>query len=125
MKYLENVTVKFHKTTILKQISLDTNASKIAIIGPNGAGKSTILNLLAHEICTQEGKVISLHSFSYFFQSFSLFSHLTLKENLQVFIEKDWNSKLADQLGIDHLKDKKLNFALMAKNKEQLFVWPF
>ncbi len=110
MKYLENVTVKFHKTTILKQISLDTNASKIAIIGPNGAGKSTILNLLAHEIGTQEGKVISLHSFSYFFQSFSLFSHLTLKENLQVFIEKDWNSKLADQLGIDHLKDKKAKF---------------
>ena len=79
MKYLENVTVKFHKTTILKQISLDTNASKIAIIGPNGAGKSTILNLLAHEICTQEGKVISLHSFSYFFKDIRLPNSSILK----------------------------------------------
>ena len=109
MNYLENVSVKFHKTTILENISLNTSASKIAIVGPNGIGKTTILNLLSQEIRPISGEVNKLQSFSYFFQSFSLFPHLTLKENLQVFIEKDWNIELAKQLGIDHLKDKKAN----------------
>lgn len=107
MNYLENVSVRFHKTTILENISLNTSASKIAIVGPNGIGKTTILNLLSQEIRPISGKVNKLQSFSYFFQSFSLFPQLTLKENLQVFIEKDWNIELAKQLGIDHLKDKK------------------
>ena len=107
MNYLENVSVRFHKTTILDNTSLNTSASKIAIVGPNGIGKTTILNLLSQEIRPISGKVNKLQSFSYFFQSFSLFPQLTLKENLQVFIEKDWNIELAKQLGIDHLKDKK------------------
>lgn len=98
MNYLENVSVKIHKTTILENISLNTSASKIAIVGPNGIGKTTILNLLSQEIRPISGEVNKLQSFSYFFQSFSLFPHLTLKENLQVFIEKDWNIKLAKQL---------------------------
>ena len=110
MNYLENVSVKFHKTTILENISLNTSASKIAIVGPNGIGKTTILNLLSQEIRPISGEVNKLQSFSYFFQSFYLFPHLTLKENLQVFIEKDWNIELAKQLGIDHLKDKKAKF---------------
>ena len=79
MNYLENVSVKIHKTTILENISLNTSASKIAIVGPNGIGKTTILNLLSQEIRPISGEVNKLQSFSYFFQSFFFISSFNFK----------------------------------------------
>jgi len=45
---VENVSLGYGETTIVKDLSLEFPKGKItAIIGPNGAGKSTLLKLLA------------------------------------------------------------------------------
>ena len=48
--YLNNISVSFGETEILKNVSLEVNSKdKIAIIGRNGAGKTTLLKVITGE----------------------------------------------------------------------------
>lgn len=48
--YLNNISVSFGETEILKNISLEVNSKdKVAIIGRNGAGKTTLLKVITGE----------------------------------------------------------------------------
>ena len=48
--YLDNISVSFGETEILKNVSLEVNSKdKIAIIGRNGAGKTTLLKVITGE----------------------------------------------------------------------------
>ena len=109
MQLLKNVTVKFNHKLILENVNLNSEAKKIAIIGLNGSGKSTILNLLTNEIMPNEGEIYSIKNATYFFQNFSLFSDLTVNENMQLFIHQNWNETLATQLDLHNFKDKKIS----------------
>lgn len=45
--YVENLSVRFNRTDILKQVSFALNAGEyLAIIGPNGAGKTTLVKTM-------------------------------------------------------------------------------
>lgn len=54
---LDEVTVAYGTTIVLKKISLTVNrGDKIAVIGPNGAGKTTLLRACSDMVPLQKGK---------------------------------------------------------------------
>jgi len=55
---LENVTKKFKKTSLLKDINLSIyKGQSVALIGNNGVGKSTLLKIIANLSSIESGKV--------------------------------------------------------------------
>ncbi len=97
---VENLSKKFGELTVLKNINLDINKGEvISIIGPSGTGKSTFLrclNLLETptggkifideiDILDKETNVPKIRQrMGMVFQSFNIFSHLTVLENLTI-----------------------------------------
>ena len=109
MSFIEmrNIRKDFGKNTILHSVDMDLEKGKvISIIGPSGAGKSTLLRCLNHleliqggSICVEgeylaqekDGKVVYaddvtarriLLRMGMVFQSFNLFPHMTVLDNI-------------------------------------------
>ncbi len=96
----EKLEKKFGDVTVLKEINVEINKGEIiSIIGPSGTGKSTFLrclNLLEkptggkiyideQDILDKQTNVPKLRQkMGMVFQSFNLFSHLTVLENLTI-----------------------------------------
>jgi ABC-2 type transport system ATP-binding protein len=93
--YTENVTKSYHGTTALKGVSLQIPyGERFGLIGPDGAGKTTLIRILSSllswdsgevfvggkDVCKQVRAVRSL--VGYMPQRFSLYSDLTVQENL-------------------------------------------
>lgn len=99
MLEVKNIIKSFDKKQILNNINFKIeNGEKVIIIGPSGSGKSTFLRCLnfletidGGEI-TFEGKQINekinldeyRQNIGMVFQSFNLFNHLTVKENIML-----------------------------------------
>ncbi|MDD3051968.1 MAG: amino acid ABC transporter ATP-binding protein [Candidatus Cloacimonetes bacterium] len=97
---VEHLSKKFGKLTVLKDINAEIKQGEvISIIGPSGTGKSTFLrclNLLEHpsggKIVIDGTDILNKHTdickirqkMGMVFQSFNLFSHLTVLENLTI-----------------------------------------
>lgn len=97
---VENLSKKFGNTIVLKDISVEIKRGEvISIIGPSGSGKSTFLrclNLLETpsggriyidniDILNKNADVPKLRQkMGMVFQSFNLFSHLSVLENLTI-----------------------------------------
>lgn len=95
---LENVSKWYGEFQVLKNISFEVNrGEKVVICGPSGSGKSTLIRLLNALEPYQEGSVHVLgtaldgnvknirkirEKVGMVFQSFNLFPHLTVMENL-------------------------------------------
>ena len=96
MLTLNNVTVSFDNDTILENINLTINEGEIVcIIGPSGSGKSTLIRTMNHMVVPTSGSIIfkgqeltnkNINSIreqiGMVFQSFELFPHLSVLENL-------------------------------------------
>ena len=101
---IENLSKKFGKHQILKNIDLEIKQGDIyGIIGMSGSGKSTLLNLLTDLLTPDTGKISYKLSelnkfyqlsqkpgeikklFGYSFQDPSFHSMLTVQENLEHF----------------------------------------
>ncbi len=98
--HISHLEKNFGTSTPIKDISCDIRKGDvISIIGPSGTGKSTFLNMLNHLIPATNGEILfegeSILASGYdlnklrrkvgmVFQSFYLFSHLTIVENIML-----------------------------------------
>ena len=99
MLVLENIHAGYYKKEVLHEIFLNVKKGEIvSLVGPNGAGKSTICKVISGLLRPEKGKVyyngkditsISPHlrikeGIGYFIQGGSVFSNLTIRENLEL-----------------------------------------
>lgn len=92
---LENVTKKFGNHTALDNVSLTIpNGSFVVLLGPTGAGKTTTLRMVSgldrpdsgniyfggHSV---EGHSPAQRNVAMVFQQYSLYPHLTVRQNLE------------------------------------------
>ncbi len=90
----ENVTKKFGDVVALKPLSLDiAPGTLVTLLGPSGCGKTTTLRLIAGLESASEGKILiggkdvthlsaTYRRVSMVFQSYALFPHMTVVENV-------------------------------------------
>lgn len=90
----ENVTKRFGEVTALKPLSLDiAPGSLVTLLGPSGCGKTTTLRLIAGLESASEGRILigdqdvthlsaTYRKVSMVFQSYALFPHMTVLENV-------------------------------------------
>ena len=91
---LRDVAKRFGDTVVLERISLDIAAGEfVALVGPSGCGKSTLLRIIAGLETADEGEIriggrvvdevrASARDIAMVFQSYALYPHLTVQENL-------------------------------------------
>ncbi len=93
---IDQVTKTFGDTQVLKGISLDiADGEFVSLVGPSGCGKSTLLRIIAG-LEGQTSGAIRIHgqdvsgiraaerNLSMVFQSYALYPHLTVVENISV-----------------------------------------
>lgn len=93
---IENVTKRFGETDVLKGVSLDiADGEFLSLVGPSGCGKSTLLRIIAglEEQSSGEiylggepvaGRRAADRNLSMVFQSYALYPHLSVLENIAV-----------------------------------------
>ena len=91
---LENLTKRFDKIVAVRNMNLEVKEGEfVCFLGPSGCGKTTTLRMIAgFEIPTEglikyDGKVINdvipqKRNFGIVFQSYALFPHMTVAENI-------------------------------------------
>lgn len=92
---LENINVSYDgKTNILKGLNLNINEGElVSLLGPSGCGKTTTLRVIAgfiepnagHFYCDQDDYTklpVHKRNFGLVFQSYALFPHLTVFDNV-------------------------------------------
>lgn len=91
---LEKITVGYGNNIILKDLDLKVEKGQlVSLLGPSGCGKTTTLRLIAGFLDLQSGKFIfdgkdyshiPVHkrNFGFVFQSYALFPHLNVFENV-------------------------------------------
>jgi multiple sugar transport system ATP-binding protein len=93
---IENITKRFGETDVLKGVSLDiADGEFLSLVGPSGCGKSTLLRIIAglEEQSSGEiyiggapvaGRRAADRNLSMVFQSYALYPHLSVAENIAV-----------------------------------------
>ena len=91
---LEKVTKRFGRVTAVDGVSFRADSGKfVVLLGPSGCGKSTVLRLIAGLEEPTEGRILidgrdvtrlspEKRRISMVFQSYALFPHLTVAENI-------------------------------------------
>jgi multiple sugar transport system ATP-binding protein len=93
---ISNIEKSFGTAQVLKGVSLDiAHGEFIALVGPSGCGKSTLLRIIAG-LETQDAGTIAIgeqqidgwrasqRNLAMVFQSYALYPHLTVEENISV-----------------------------------------
>ena len=93
---LKGISKSFEKNEVIKSLNLSIeNGEFITIVGPSGCGKSTLLRIIAGLESQSKGDVIidgrevnnikaSNRDLAMVFQSYALYPHLTVLQNLMV-----------------------------------------
>ncbi len=94
MLVVEKVTVRFGEKAALDGASLEVGAGEVvALLGPSGSGKSTLLRAIAGLETIESGRIlfdgkdlagvpVYERGFGLMFQSYALFPHLTVADNV-------------------------------------------
>ena len=94
MLSVENVTVRFGDLAALDGASLEVGRGEVvAVLGPSGSGKSTLLRAIAGLEKMETGRItfdgkdldgmpVHERNFGFMFQSYALFPHLTVADNV-------------------------------------------
>ena len=92
--HFDNVVKRYGAVTALKQLNLSIDPGQlVTLLGPSGCGKTTTLRLIAGLESASEGKIIiggedvthlsaTYRKVSMVFQSYALFPHMTVAENV-------------------------------------------
>ncbi len=120
---LENVTKRFGDFTAIDTVSLDIYEREFfAILGPSGCGKTTIMRMLAGFEDPSEGRVTldgvdlagtppNKRPVNMMFQSYALFPHLTVAQNIAFGLKRDGlekgeiDARLDQMLGLVQLTE--------------------
>lgn len=93
---IKNINKSFGDTSILKGITLDVaHGEFVSLVGPSGCGKSTLLRILSGLEKPDSGDILigddvvthvapSNRNFAMVFQSYALYPHLTVAENIAI-----------------------------------------
>ena len=98
MLSVQSVTKRFGATVAVDDASLDVADETVAILGPSGCGKSTLLRVIAGLERPDTGQVcwdgrditdtpVHLRDFGLMFQTFALFPHRTVGQNVAFGLE--------------------------------------
>ena len=91
---LRHIHKKYHKNVIVADLSLEIASGEfIVLVGPSGCGKSTLLRMIAGLEAPDSGMLMmgnedvthlaaGKRSLSMVFQSYALYPHMTVRENL-------------------------------------------
>jgi branched-chain amino acid transport system ATP-binding protein len=130
------ITVRFGGVTALHDVHLEAEVGQVTgLIGPNGAGKSTLFNALTGLVRPQGGSVRlndvdvidwsprrrARNGLGRTFQRLELFSHLNVRENIDVAVEfhRGWSGgrpsakgrteRIIDRLGLHDVADSRVD----------------
>ena len=82
---IEHLTKKYDDITVLKDISFTVKKGEvIVIVGPSGCGKSTLLRCINGLESINDGKVDIQGKTGMVFQSYELFPHMSVLQNLML-----------------------------------------
>ena len=117
-----NITKKFGNIKVIDNISYSFENGKVySIIGCSGSGKSTFLKCIANLEKINQGKIkygnIEKNKIGFIFQSFNLFSNMTILDNIIYAPQKVLNIK--KEVAIDYTRGllKKVNLDASIENK--------
>ena len=91
---IQGVTKSFDGTTVLSSFELELLRGEfVTLLGPSGCGKTTLLRIVAGLLSADHGKIVAAgrditsvpphrRNFGMVFQSYALFPHLTVGENV-------------------------------------------
>ena len=82
---VENLSYAYGSNVILDNINFNVlDGEMLGIVGDSGAGKSTLLRLLGSLLPLQKGEVSETEDVGIIFQTFNLFPHLNVIDNLSL-----------------------------------------
>ena len=126
---LNNLTKSFGDLTAVNDFSLNINKGElVSILGPSGCGKTTTLNIIGGFLQPDDGEIIienknitnidsSERPTATVFQSYALFPHMNVIENVTYGLKvKNYSKKdklmkgeeMLEMVGLSHYKDKKI-----------------
>jgi len=103
--HIDNVSKRFDETTAVQKVSLSIKRGEIfALLGGSGSGKSTLLRILAGFEQPTKGRIFLdgqditdlppyLRPINMMFQSYALFPHMTVEQNIAFGLKQDGLSK--------------------------------
>ncbi|MCR5118378.1 MAG: amino acid ABC transporter ATP-binding protein [Lachnospiraceae bacterium] len=85
MLKVEKLTKRYEDITVLENVSFSVKKGEVlVIVGPSGCGKSTLLRCINGLEDIQDGKVSIEGKTGMVFQSYELFPHMTVLQNLML-----------------------------------------
>ena len=117
---IDRVTKKFDETVAVDDVSLSIHQGEIfALLGGSGSGKSTLLRMLAGFERPTEGRIFLdgqditdmppyERPINMMFQSYALFPHMTVAQNIAFGLKQDGLSKSEVQTRVDQHRPGRL-----------------
>lgn len=81
---LNNVSVRYKRRLVVKQIGFCLDKGAYGLLGPNGAGKTTLLRAISG-VLPFEGKITTSGHIGYLPQHFGIYNELTVSEAMMFF----------------------------------------
>lgn len=112
---IEGVTHRYGVSTAVDNVSLGIRAGEImALLGPSGCGKTTLLRIIAGFVRQHAGRVLvdgqsidalppNLRNIGIVFQSYALFPHLSVAENIAYGLKARGQAKAAVTRRVDEM----------------------